>query len=80
MHILFQYKDLYNIPQSAFDNALNENEIESEVEEEEEYEREVEMEGEGDEYVMADSDDESIVRILLNYYKPDKNCVFFFLG
>lgn len=59
---LLQYKDLYNIPQSAFDNALNENEIESE--DEEEYEREMEMEGDGDQYVMADSDDESIVSSL----------------
>lgn len=37
------YEDLYNIPQTAFEDALNENEIESEIEDEEEMEEEKEM-------------------------------------
>ncbi|XP_030758202.1 protein MAK16 homolog [Sitophilus oryzae] len=54
------YQDLYNIPQTAFDEAQEENEVEDE-EEEIEMERELEMEGEDDavEYIAADSDDES---------------------
>ncbi|KAK4883172.1 hypothetical protein RN001_006491 [Aquatica leii] len=50
------YQDLYNIPQMAFDNALNEEEIESE--EENEIEKELELETEGPEYVAAETDDD----------------------
>ncbi|XP_044258842.1 protein MAK16 homolog B [Tribolium madens] len=51
------YQDLYNIPQTAFEDALRENEVESETEE---TEKEVEMEGEdGSEFVPADTDEES---------------------
>lgn len=55
---------MYNIPQVAFDNALNEEEIESEVEVESETEKEQEMEqeleGDGPDFVPADTDDEEI--------------------
>ncbi|CAH0552078.1 unnamed protein product [Brassicogethes aeneus] len=57
------YQDLYNIPQTAFDDAVEEREIESESEAEEEMEeeKEIEMENEDDgpEFVAADSDDDS---------------------
>ncbi|KAF7265431.1 hypothetical protein GWI33_021090, partial [Rhynchophorus ferrugineus] len=55
------YQDLYNIPQTAFDEAQEENEIEDE---EVESEKEMELETEGDdgvEYVAANSDDDSDV-------------------
>lgn len=56
----FQYEDLYNIPQAAFDRALEEEDVESESEAEseaeEEKEMEVEREGNLPEYIMADSD------------------------
>ncbi|KAF5298589.1 hypothetical protein FQR65_LT09684 [Abscondita terminalis] len=51
------YQDLYNIPQMAFDSALNEEEIESEEENETEKELELETEG-GPDYVAADTEDE----------------------
>jgi len=59
------YQDLYNIPQIAFENALNEEEVESAEEEiESETEREQELEKEieydGPEFVPADTDDEEI--------------------
>ncbi|EEZ98340.1 protein MAK16 homolog [Tribolium castaneum] len=51
------YQDLYNIPQTAFEDALRENEVESETEE---TEKEMEIEGEDEgEFVPADTDDES---------------------
>ncbi|RZC34643.1 MAK16 -like [Asbolus verrucosus] len=52
------YQDLYNIPQTAFDDALKENEVESE---DEEIEKEMEIEGEddGQEFIPADTDEES---------------------
>ncbi|XP_019874119.1 protein MAK16 homolog [Aethina tumida] len=55
------YQDLYNIPQTAFDDAVQEKEVESESEAEVEVENEMEMEGDDDgpEFVAADSDDES---------------------
>jgi len=55
------YQDLYNIPQTAFDEAQEENEVEDEEEMEEEKELELEMEREDNciEYVAADSDDEN---------------------
>lgn len=57
------YQDLYNIQQTAFDEAQEENEVEDEEELEEEKEMEMEMETEDDgvEYVAADSDNESDV-------------------
>lgn len=56
-----QYQDLYNIPQTAFEDALKENEVESEseAEEEKEVEMETENETEGPEFVAAYSDDDS---------------------
>lgn len=39
-----QYEDLYNIPQTAFEDALKENEVESEMEDEDELEEEKEIE------------------------------------
>ncbi|KAK5650710.1 hypothetical protein RI129_001739 [Pyrocoelia pectoralis] len=58
------YQDLYNIPQMAFDNALNEEEIESEVESETEKELELEREIEdGPEYVAAESDDDDAMSV-----------------
>lgn len=58
---LFQYQDLYNIPQTAFEDALKENEVESESEAEEEKEVEMDTENEtdGPEFVPAYSDDDS---------------------
>ncbi|XP_044757019.1 protein MAK16 homolog [Coccinella septempunctata] len=61
------YQDLYNIPQTAFDNALRENEIESDIEEgqmdeetnqeiNKEVELELENEDETEEFVEADYD------------------------
>lgn len=68
----FQYNDIYNFPQMAFDSALKAEEISSESEkedeEEEETERELEPELErelertveqADEFVEADSDMDS---------------------
>lgn len=59
------YQDLYNIPQTAFDDAMREGEVSDEAEEEmddaeDEIEREKEMELPDDvrEYIEADSDDE----------------------
>lgn len=59
------YQDLYNIPQTAFDDAMREGEVSDEEEEdindeEEEVEREKEMELSDDvrEYIEADSDDD----------------------
>lgn len=52
---------MYNIPQTAFEDALNEKEVESESEVEEEKEMEIEGEYDGPEYVAADSDEESDV-------------------
>lgn len=54
-----QYQDLYNIPQTAFEDALKEGEVESESEVEEEKEVEFEEEGDGTEFVAADSDESS---------------------
>lgn len=52
----FQYQDLYNIPQTAFDEAMQEGEIEN-VESEEENEQELEVEFETEkEYIAADSE------------------------
>lgn len=48
---------MYNIPQTAFDDALQEKEVESESEIEEE--KEMEIEGDGPEFIAADSDEES---------------------
>ncbi|KAJ3665038.1 hypothetical protein Zmor_000554 [Zophobas morio] len=54
------YQDLYNIPQTAFDDALRENEVEEESEGEEvEKEMEMETEDDGPEFVPADTDEES---------------------
>ncbi|XP_022904237.1 protein MAK16 homolog [Onthophagus taurus] len=50
------YEDLYNIPQTAFDSALREDEVESE--EEVEREEEFEVENDGPQFVAADSDSE----------------------
>ncbi|XP_018324008.1 protein MAK16 homolog [Agrilus planipennis] len=51
------YQDFYNIPQIAFESALNEEEVENESEEE--IEKEVETEREdGPEFIMASSDEE----------------------
>jgi protein MAK16 len=52
------YQDLYNIPQAVFDDALRENEVESENEEIEK-EMEIELEDNGEEFIPADTDDES---------------------
>ncbi|KAK9875077.1 hypothetical protein WA026_005873 [Henosepilachna vigintioctopunctata] len=61
------YQDLYNIPQTVFEDALEEREIESEVDEEDEEEVENEIDRElqkeledyGPEFVAHESDDES---------------------
>lgn len=53
---------MYNIPQTAFENALEENEVESETETEE---KEIEIEGE-DEFIPADTDEESEDQVLNN--------------
>lgn len=58
---MFQYQDLYNIPQTAFEDALKEKEVESESEVEDEKEMEIEGEDDGPEFVAADSDEESDV-------------------
>lgn len=50
---------MYNIPQTAFEDALKEQEVESESDVEEEKELEMEQEGDGREFVAAESDDES---------------------
>ncbi|KAH6948004.1 hypothetical protein HPB50_022438 [Hyalomma asiaticum] len=57
------YKDIYNFPQKAFDNALKSEEVDSEVESDEEEEEEEDDEDEQDvgavEYVAADDMEES---------------------
>ncbi|KAK9687159.1 Ribosomal L28e protein family [Popillia japonica] len=50
------YQDLYNIPQTAFDQALREEEVEDEEEAEEEVEMEMENENE---FIAADSESEN---------------------
>lgn len=63
-----QYQDLYNIPQTAFDDALRENEVESETEE---LEREIEGEDGGVQFVAADSDEESENEMVISVYRLD---------
>ncbi|KAJ8931394.1 hypothetical protein NQ314_015691 [Rhamnusium bicolor] len=59
------YQDLYNIPQQAFDDALEEREVESEAEEEQEVEMEMECETESPEFVAASSDESDLVSYFL---------------
>lgn len=57
IYLYFQYEDLYNIPQNAFEAAINEEEVESEVEEESEKIMEMEREDDGKEFIAAGSDE-----------------------
>jgi hypothetical protein len=56
---------LYNIPQAVFDDALRENEVESENEEIEK-EMEIELEDNGEEFIPADTDDESENEVIID--------------
>lgn len=56
---------MYNIPQQAFDDALQEKEVESEGENEEmeeEIENELEIDDDGPEFVPADTDESEEVK------------------
>lgn len=63
---------MYNIPQTAFEDALKEGEVESESEAEEEKEMELEGEDDGPHFIAADSDessDENEIMDLVNINK-----------
>jgi hypothetical protein len=67
---------LYNIPQAVFDDALRENEVESENEEIEK-EMEIELEDNGEEFIPADTDDESENEVIIDDIISKKNRYIF---